>query len=205
MNDELQSGRELHEQLLDGDITATARIAEAYFEEVRIRLEKNHASEHNDLVSSAVQDAFINYFSRPEQYQPDRLSLASYLYMSANGDFLNLLKQEKRYVEGIDESVELDADDAEYQTEATDHEVENYIHTRESVIWLKIKEILPSPSDQKLVELLLDGVRETEPYATILGITDRPTKEQRNIVKRHKDRLKKQLQRNIDPSELRNV
>ena len=203
MDNEEQLGRELHQKLLAGDVTATARISEAYFEEVLNRLERKHTSEHHDLVFSAVADAFMNYFKRPEQYQPDHLPLTNYLYMSANGDFLNLLKQEKRLIKEIDESVELDTDSSEYQIEAIDHKIESHLYDQE--IWSKIKEILSSTSDQELVRLLLDGVRETEPYAAILEIADKPMEEQRKIVKQHKDRLKKQLQRNIDPSELRNA
>jgi hypothetical protein len=38
-------------------------------------------------------------------------------------------------------------------------------------------------------------VRKTAAYAEILGIQDRNTLEQRKLVKQHKDRLKKQLER----------
>jgi hypothetical protein len=78
-------------------------------------------------------------------------------------------------------------------------------NTKESSFWHKIEQIIPDPVDQELIVLLLDGVRQTEKYATILSITDQPIEDQRKIVKQHKDRLKKQLQRKIDPSELRNV
>lgn len=205
MDDEQSLGKTLHQLLLDEDVTAPSRIAEAFFEQVCIKLQKKHAPQYHDLVVSAVEEAFINYFDRPEKYDPDQKTLVNYLVMSANGDFLNLLEREKRYVENIDESVELDADNSEYSLEALDSNVEKRILIKESTAWEKIKELLPEPLDQKLVALLIDGIRETNAYANILGITDKPIEEQKKIVKRHKDRLKKQLQRNIDPSELRNV
>jgi hypothetical protein len=42
---------------------------------------------------------------------------------------------------------------------------------------------------------MMDGVRETAAYAAVLGLHHRPLHEQEKIVKRHKDRLKKMLQR----------
>jgi hypothetical protein len=50
--------------------------------------------------------------------------------------------------------------------------------------------------------LILDDIRETNYYADVLGIPDLSPTEQAAIVKRHKDRIKKKLIRNIDPSEL---
>jgi RNA polymerase sigma-70 factor (ECF subfamily) len=51
------------------------------------------------------------------------------------------------------------------------------------------------PVDRELLEMILTGERKTAPYARSLGIADRSETEQRKIVKRHKDRLKKRLRR----------
>ena len=51
---------------------------------------------------------------------------------------------------------------------------------------------------------MMDGVRETDAYAEILGIGDLTIEEQKHIVKRNKDRIKKIISRHINPAELKN-
>jgi len=41
----------------------------------------------------------------------------------------------------------------------------------------------------------MDQVRETRAYAKVLGIENKDDAEQRQIVKRNKDRIKKRIQR----------
>jgi len=54
---------------------------------------------------------------------------------------------------------------------------------------------ITDPRDRQLLQLLRTGERKTAAYAEILGIQDHNAMEQRKIVKQHKDRLKKQLER----------
>ena len=54
---------------------------------------------------------------------------------------------------------------------------------------------ITDPRDRRLLQLLRAGERKTAVYAEVLGIQDRDAMEQRKIVKQHKDRLKKQLER----------
>ena len=48
--------------------------------------------------------------------------------------------------------------------------------------------------DQALLELLGAAIRETAPYAEVLGISHLDIDTQRREVKRHKDRLKARLE-----------
>jgi hypothetical protein len=50
---------------------------------------------------------------------------------------------------------------------------------------------------------MMDGIRETDIYAEVLGITALSEHEQFLLVKRNKDRIKKKLLRHIDPSDLK--
>ena len=52
-----------------------------------------------------------------------------------------------------------------------------------------------SAGEAAALELLRQGERKTAPYAAVLGITDLPEAEQRQQVKRVKDKLKKRLER----------
>ncbi len=53
--------------------------------------------------------------------------------------------------------------------------------------------VVTDPVDRRLVELMMDRVRETEAYAEVLGRQHLAAEDQAKIVKRHKDRLKKLL------------
>jgi DNA-directed RNA polymerase specialized sigma24 family protein len=113
-----QLGNTLHQRLIDGDPTATSQIAETFLFPVIQRLLKEFFSLPDpNLVDTAAEDAFINYFERPSQYDPAKGSLDKYLYMSARGDLLNL---RKRAIKILARNVELDASNAEYEVEIPD-------------------------------------------------------------------------------------
>ena len=88
-------GLHLHQQLLAGDPTATARIAEAFLPYVEQRLRRQFPPlDDPHMIQTAMVDALQNYFQRPAQFDPDQVkSASSYLYMSARGDLLNALKR----------------------------------------------------------------------------------------------------------------
>jgi hypothetical protein len=199
-------GEILHQRLVDGDVTATAEIAEVFMPLITARLKRRYRDlDDLHLVDTAVEDALLSYFDRPQQYDPAKLHLLGYLRMSANGDLLNLLEQRKRDSRqlGLAEVVELDSLDTEHGVEIQGElDLETLVLNRNSPIWQRLSELLPDSIDQEIVLLMMDGVRETNVYADVLSISDYPTEEQAIIVKRHKDRVKKKLQRNLELSEL---
>lgn len=199
-------GYALHQLLLEGDVTAPARIAEAFMPPVLARLRTRYSRLPDpDLVDTAVEDAFVNYLSHPQQYDPDKGSLVAYLRMAANGDLLNLLKRTRKEVDHLSSGrvVELDDQNAEHEVDiADDFNLEGFILDQNSPVWDWLPGLVPDPLDQELLFLMLEGVRETEAYAQVLGLTGHPVEEQAAQVKRRKDRLKKKLQRNIDRSQL---
>jgi RNA polymerase sigma-70 factor (ECF subfamily) len=54
---------------------------------------------------------------------------------------------------------------------------------------------LQDPVDRKVLELRMMGERRTQRFAEVMGISDLPPSEQRQKVKRAKDRIEKLLQR----------
>lgn len=200
-----QAGYGLHERLLGGDPTVTAEIAERFMRPLVKKLSARYRRlDDPHLVSTAVEDALLSYFDRPEQYDPRRLNLFSYLRMSADGDLRNMLKRRQKEVSRLIslEPVELGDPESEYTVEvADDFDLESLIIKRASLVWKRLAEILPDAIDQEIVLLIMDGVRATDSFADVLGITDLSPAEQAAEVKRHKDRIKKRLQRNLDLSE----
>lgn len=151
----------------------------------------------------AATEAVLNYSENPSTFDPEKLGLFGYLKMSANRDLLNALDKEKRrrtsessaasrVVElGPGGGKELERDEDIERIENRSQQDEE----RSREVMAKVYEALPDPKDRRMLELILDGVRETEPYAEILSIRDRDEAEQRHIVKQNKDRIKARIRR----------
>jgi DNA-binding NarL/FixJ family response regulator len=52
-----------------------------------------------------------------------------------------------------------------------------------------------TPRDLAILQLMINGEKRTEIFAQALGLTELSLQAQKSTVKRHKDRLKKRLQR----------
>jgi hypothetical protein len=199
-------GVSLHQRLTDGDVTAPAEIAEFFLPLVVYKLRQRFPNLYDHhLVDMAADDAFLSYFQHPQQYNPLQLSLVKYLIMSAWGDLLNLLhKSQHLGFPNKTQFVELDASAQEYKTEVKDESlsVEEQAFILASPVWTLLEQLLPDVTDREIALLMLEGIRDTNEYARTLGISHLPKANQETEVKRHKDRIKKTLQRHIDRSEL---
>lgn len=63
-------------------------------------------------------------------------------------------------------------------------------------VFRQLCKLLPDPIDQAFLETMMNGERDTSQFAEILGISNEPAEDQRIIVKKYKDRIKKIIQRN---------
>lgn len=202
---------ELHERILAEDPTAQAELSELLLPVITERLEKIFPKLFDpDLIDISATDALLSYFEKPNRFQSSKQSLENYLVMSARGDLLNSLKPRKvdENSHPLLEDVELwdsfAEDNVEGYVAIDETDVENEVFLKLSPLIQKIKKLFPDSVDQELVRMLMLGIRETEKYAKVLGIEHFNLEEQKNIVKRNKDRIKKTIIRNIDPNELRN-
>lgn len=189
--------RELHQRLLDGDFVASHEVAAALLPAVVDRLKQRFRRlDDETLLLDAAADAILNYAERPSQYDPNKLRLLSYLVMSADGDLKNALhrqqRQAQREVPRPDVELLLDARNPE-QEEARPYEHPGVPEVEE--VAHKIRQAIPDPVDQQLVDLMIQGERRTAVFARVLGITELDIQQERKIVKQHKDRLKKRLAR----------
>ncbi len=176
-------GKELHALMMQGDVTAPARIAEFFLPLIISRLKSKKIDQ--EMVDTAVADALLGYFKNPAQYHPGKLPLGKFLLMSARGDLKNMLSRRTKEVErfGFTESVELGSSSSEQSDEKTNDKLPAMLN------------VLDKETDKQIVSLMAEGVRETAAYATVLGISNLPSQEQAKIVKRNKDRVIKLLQR----------
>ncbi len=189
----------MHACLLSGtSVTVTSEIAETFLSPVANSLRKDFPSLGDPhLIETAVEDALIAYFGNPARFDPRRAGLFTYLRQLAKSRLLNLLAREKN-LSAPEKVVELEA--LEFVHEMTDCELadpEEALALRESddATWRKLRELLTDPIDLELIKLMMEGVRETDRYAALLGLSSLPSQEQASAVKRHKDRVKKTIQR----------
>lgn len=196
-----QQDREWHQRLLDGEETASTELIEHHLDlliqHLRSRFPEN---KDEDLFSEAAIDALLNYVKRPSQFDPGKRGLKGYLQMAAEGDFRNLKAKQTRHSKrtiSLD-SVELGGfagnvmvqEDAFFESELGVEDLRN-----------QVLALFESETDKRLVELLMDGVRETQPYARVLGLESKDIAFQREAVNRHKERLKKTIRRRWEKPE----
>ncbi|MEA2642201.1 MAG: hypothetical protein QOF51_3595 [Chloroflexota bacterium] len=195
------AGRKLHARLLAGDPTAPSELAERYLDRLTSWLCAHfHRMDPHDLEEIAIT-LILDLAKRPQQYDPARLGLESYLHMAASRDAANARQGGARraaYETPLD-PVEL-SERARNSLVSEDADPAELVVQREATMmttmWLD--EHFPGP-DRALVQLLVAGERHTVPYAKILGIEHLSELDQRRMVNRAKDRLKKQLRRLAPP------
>ena len=182
---------QLHERLLADDPTASAEIADRLFIQVRDDLRRKYPQDgYQYVVNHAATEAFVSYFQRPEQFDPEKANLQTYLRISAEGDLKNALRSERNFLKKYQTGVELSQFEGKGEVEAEPLSMLQGDELRE-----EIRKLFPEERDWELAELIIDQERRTEPFAEILGIQHLSVDEQRAEVKRHKDRIKQKLRR----------
>jgi len=184
----------IHKRLLAEDATASAELVETIMDELTEKLGGRYPNQRgSDLIADAITEALMGYIKNPAQYKPEKMGLFSYLLMSANGDMLNSLAKVRRRKEIFFEDVELEAADGKEFVEAVAVGPETRIHAQR--LRKEIYELFDDPKDRDIASLIIEGERSTEAFAEIIGIKDMSDDEKRREVKRHKDRIKKRLER----------
>ena len=204
-NDEPTQGRILHALHLQGDPVARNEIFSRYclwLEDEMLAMCRRQQLFVRDgdveaMARDAVLDALESYFKRPEQYNPDLRSLAGYLKMSAEGDFKNRFQPavERTNRAGL-QIVRID--EKPRNRELSDRgaaiaETEDAYLAAELTSWAA--DVAETDEERTVLGLMLDGVRDTESYATALGLAGLSLREQETRVTRIKERLMKRLRR----------
>jgi RNA polymerase sigma-70 factor (ECF subfamily) len=194
----------LHQRLLDGDRTASSDLAVAYLDWLAVRLSRANSRIPTDICDTAAEDAILNLIDHPHTYDATRGALTAYLWMSASGDLKNLLRAERRHNahRAAWDVVELSPEAGKYlwdedsdPARILDRREDNMEHQAALAPRMAAAREGLSAGEAAALELLRQGERKTAPYAAALGITDLPEAEQRQQVKRVKDKLKKRLER----------
>ncbi len=186
--------QEIHRRLLSGDVTAPPELAEAVLEPLLNSLGQRHKNLRNsDLLQDAITDALMSYIKHPAQFDPTKRTLMGFLLMAAEGDLLNALAKEKRrrQKEILSGDVELELAAGNYTAEEGDLET----GPEDEKLQQELSRLFKDPKDLDMAALIVSGERATEAFAAVLEIQHWSVEQQRREVKRHKDRLKKRLER----------
>lgn len=191
-NDRKQLGELLHQRLLSGEPTATAEIAEAFLQPLVKGLRKRFSRVNDDhLIQVAADDALVHLFEHPTKFEPARGELFTYLRLRAGGYLLNSLRRDRGEENKV---VELDDMRAVYDV-GDDAEAALISREFQAGVISRLRQVFTDPTDLRVLELMIEGERETEAFAEALEVTDRPLEEQRKLVKQAKDRINKTLDR----------
>lgn len=190
----------LHQRILVKDATAFAELCEVALPHLVTFLRNRFSNQEIHLFEMAAIDTLLAYQARPQQYNPARLSLFSFLRMATRNDMINLLdkkgRRERRLVDIDDPYVQSGIPPAAPVDEAESLDDWLAQHTplsRQDVLQALDTEL--DEMDRELIQLMLEGVRDSRPYASAMGISHLDTNHQRAEVKRAKDRLTKKLRR----------
>lgn len=190
--------RALHARLLSRDPTAPSDLARGHLDGLVRRLHAHFPQVDDHLVQDVAITLILSLAQRPEQYDPNRSPLASYLRMAASGDLKNALRSEQRRSRRLvaladvelahptgNSFVESPTDPAELVAAAEFAESHTMALFRSQF----------DPLEREFVQLYLDGERRTPAFAAVLGIEHWAPAEQAREVKKVKDRLLKRLRR----------
>jgi RNA polymerase sigma-70 factor (ECF subfamily) len=190
--------RALHQRLIDRDLLALTDLAMTYLDPLIQYLERRFPRTDPQLLTEAAEEAILGLTKRPTQYDPARSGLATYLRMSARGDALNALRDQRRRWdhEAPLEDVEIAQLAGNRGREETDDPAEMVL--RAAALSPEARALIRGEFDGRewqVVQLMIDDERSYQPYIPILDLGYLSEIEQAREVKRVKDRLKLRLKR----------
>lgn len=184
----------LHRRLVEESPTASAEIAELLYEWLLGRLHAAVAYASADDVTDVAAEALVRYLADPSRFQPERgKSLSGFLLMDARGDLLNLLDRRRRRpaIGPLSEAVAEQLEDRNIGSMTRERLTEHLPWELNE----RVLALLPDPTDRRILALMMDGARNTDAYAALMGLTERSREVRAREVKRAKDRIRARLKR----------
>jgi hypothetical protein len=186
----------LHRALLAGDDPTTpARLAELLLPPLRQRFRGTWTPDPQS-VDSMIGLGIARYLSRPQAYDPERGPLLAYLWRDIDGDLRNERSRPwHRRERPAGEFIEVREPQRNLDVEGEVLDMIDPFDVPPALVEAARQEMSRfEGTDRQLIDLLTAGVRDTAPYAAVLGLSHLPVEQQRREVKRHKDRLRARLE-----------
>ena len=188
----------LHRRVVAGDPTATVELFEMMLEPLSKFLcrKHTHALDREALYDIAV-DALMSYSQSPSKFDPAQAGLFRYLTLIAEGDVLDAIRKRSRRPRVVENPVE-DRQPAANSLTEDDETISGTMETRVDAIRIVERyhnEVCSDPGDERILELMLQGERDTAAFARALGLNDLDGAAARATVLRAKDKIKRRLRR----------
>lgn len=182
---------EAHRRLVNGDPTASAELYRAIFSPLVGWLYVKGRTTDKELIRDASTDALVDYIKHPGRWKSESGTLVSYICMAADRDLLNALEKVQRRRKR--EVLIADVEDEEFDRNVLPED-EGSLDAMGAILTALDRQVT-SESDRRFLTLMLKGERSTDKFAEVLGIQSLPNQKKARTVKRHKDRLKKVIER----------
>lgn len=196
--------REIHKLILSKDDLAFAKFCDEYYELVYnkvLAFNKIIFNENETLIIDVVTDTFLKYFRDPDRYDPEKQTLERFLIMDAEGDVKNEWEKWKRQTKNFRKPVEFNEENGNSIKDGSTP-FENLIDKEDTaMLEKKLKELFRAEKDIQIAHLMLSGERRTTEYVKILDIESKSPEEQKQEVKKHKDRIDKVIKRKFRTNE----
>jgi hypothetical protein len=180
----------LHERLIGGDEAALNEAAERLLRLLQRALHRAFPRAPADWITDAAEDAILDYVRHPGQFDPRRqVWLERFLLPPAVRNLVNRAERERR-LKHREEVYAAQAKPGALWGRSPLSDPEEDAQFRVLVLAAAADD-----AEREALVLLLDGVCDTPALAKALGATDRPVAEQRQEVKRFRDRLIKRVRR----------
>jgi hypothetical protein len=198
-------GMEIVARVLAGDAVASSDFATAYFVPLMHFLRRRHPAEDEGNIVTAAGDSIWAFLTSPEQYNPDRLLIMSYLRMAAERDLSNLRRANLRHWQyqtpwGWEGDTDRPFGPETYSGDEGDDpariaELNEIVQERHEQLAAKMAMVRDGlkPEEIEAIPLVFDGERRTERFAAILGWQHLDAASQQKLVKQYKDKLQKRL------------
>jgi DNA-directed RNA polymerase specialized sigma24 family protein len=189
-------------QILLASLFTDSRVApsdvfDATLDELADWLLRRYPRADRDDLRQAAIDAVMDLVQHPHRFDETRGNLRGYLRRSAECDFRNLFRKERRHRHAPLEDVELRPDAGNYLGREDDP-ARRMVRAEEAAeaatAVAAVADRCHGP-ERQVMELMRQGERRNAVYAAVLGIADWPRAERDDEIKRVKDRLKKRLRR----------
>jgi RNA polymerase sigma-70 factor, ECF subfamily len=198
---ERQIQNDLHQRVLERDPTAKADVFETLLDPLIDSLAFRWPGlRGEDPLRDQAIDSVFNYLAAPERYDPQRCSLLTYLRMDAHGDLINAYRSPQQAVQVIPlpEESRGDVRDRQRFRKVDAALISTDSYPSDSPLAGLVRDVIdafPDRRDREIVTLIMQGHRNTEVYAHVLGLSGLSAGEQEKLVNREKDRIRRRLRR----------
>lgn len=196
-----QKELELHNSIINRNDVALLLLYDLYGAGIIRTLKSWYpklAAKNDDSIPEAVNEAFLGYYNNPATFNSEINSLERFLEIAAERDLKNIIEKEKKQKGRVNLPEDVELQDKYWNSIIKDTTAPDQSIIHKEMMKILDKELnlhFKTNVDITLAKMVLSCERNAKLFAEVLGITELPVEQQEKEVKRHKDRIKKIIER----------